>query len=169
MTFARHRARHRQRRDRFDGTSMKAAMVAITRNHSFRVFFALLTTSSLGSSVWATSAAQNQDCSSNCERIALPKSHEQIGTFSQIKPPAVRPVSFTPAEQVGALQPMESGGGGEVRTAVPRVTPSNADASDGGSNPEPRFFLIIGSVLIGIRLIISYWSRKLRKLAAETH
>ena len=127
---------------------MKAAMVEITRNHLFRVFFALLTTSSLGSSVWA---------------------HEQIGTFSQIKPPAVRPISFAPAEQVGALQPMESSGGGDVRTAVPRVTPSNADASDGGSNPEPRFFLIIGSVLIGIRLIISYWSRKLRKLAAETH
>jgi hypothetical protein len=127
---------------------MKAAMVEITRNHLFRVFFALLTISSLGSSVWA---------------------HEQIGTFSQIKPPTVRPISFAPAEQVGALQPMESSGGGDVRTAVPRVTPSNADASDGGSNPEPRFFLIIGSVLIGIRLIISYWSRKLRKLAAETH
>jgi hypothetical protein len=146
---------------------MKAAMVKITRNVLFSVFFALLTTSSLGGSVWAYSGTQNQDCSSNCERIALP----EIGRFSQITPPAVHPVNFASTEQVGALQPMEARAG-EVHAAVPRVTPSNADASDGGSGgpgPGPRFFLTLGSVLIGIRLIISYRSRKVRKLAAETH
>jgi hypothetical protein len=166
MTFAWQKAAHGQRRDRFDGTSMKAVMAKITRNVLFRVVFALLTASSLGGSVWAYSGTQNQDCSSNCERTALP----EIGRFSQLKPPAVHPVNFASTEQVGALQPMEARGA-EVHAAVPRVTPSNPDASDGGSGPGPgpQFFLTIGSVLIGIRLIISYRSRKVRKLAAETH
>jgi hypothetical protein len=148
---------------------MKAAMAEITRNHLLRIFFALLTTFSTGSLVWAYSVAQNQDCASNCERIALPQSHEQIEVFAQIKTPAANPASFPPAEQVGALQPLESAAGVDVRVAGPRVTPSSADATEGGSTPGPRFFLIIGSVLIGVRLIISYRSRKLRKLAAETH
>jgi hypothetical protein len=148
---------------------MKAAMAEITRNQLLRIFFALLTTFCTGGLVWAYSVAQNQDCASNCERIALPQSHEQIEVFAQIKTPAGNPESFTPAEQVGALQPLESAAGVDVRVAGSRVTPSSADPTEGGSTPGPRFFLIVGSVLIGVRLIISYRSRKLRKLAAETH
>jgi hypothetical protein len=148
---------------------MKAAIAEIIRTHLLRLFFSLLTTFSTGSWVWAYSVAQNQDCASNCERIALPQSHQQIEVFAQIKTQAANPASFPPAEQVGALQPLESAVGVDVRVAGPRVTPSGADATEGGSTPGPRFFLIIGSVLIGVRLIISYRSRKLRKLAAETH
>ena len=41
--------------------------------------------------------------------------------------------------------------------------------TEGGSTPGPRSFLLIGLVLIGVRLIISYRSRKVKNLATETH
>jgi hypothetical protein len=144
---------------------MKAAMIEITRNHFFGVFLALSTTCFFGSSVWAYYGMPNQDCSNNCERIAL----AEIGKLSQIMPPAVHPVNFASTEQVGALQPMEARGG-EVHAAVPRVMPSNPDTtSEGENNLGAGSFLVVGSVLIGIRLTISYRSRKVRKLAAQTH
>ncbi|HSF57632.1 MAG TPA: hypothetical protein VLD83_06150 [Candidatus Binatia bacterium] len=144
---------------------MKAAITEITRNYLFRVFLALSTVASVGSSVWAYYGIENQGCSVNCERIAL----AEISRYSQITPPAIRPVNFAPAEQVGAVRPVESGGG-EVHAAVPRVMPSNPDTtSEGENNLGAGSFLIAGSVLIGIRLTISYRSRKVRKLAAQTH
>jgi hypothetical protein len=151
--------------------SMKVAMAEITRNHFLGVFFTLLTTFSTGSLVRADSVAQNQDCASNCEQSAQHQSHAQFGVSTQIKTTPASPASFLAAEQVAVVQPLESAAGGDVHAAVPppRVTSSSADASEGGSTPGPRFFLIIGSILIGARLIISYRSRKLRKLAAETH
>jgi hypothetical protein len=144
-------------------------MAEIIRNHLLRVFFALLTAFSTGSLLWAYSVAQNQDCTSDCERIALSESHQQIEVFTKIKTTSANPATFIPAKQVGAVQPLESAAGGDVYAAVPRVIPSSADASEGGSTPGPGFFLIIGSVLIAARVIISSRSRKLRKLAAETH
>jgi hypothetical protein len=148
---------------------MKAAMTEIIRNHLLRLFFALLTTFSTGTLVWAYTVAQNQDCASNCEPIALSQSHERIGVFTQVNATSANPATFASAEQVGALQPSQSAAAGDVHAAAPRVASSSADASEGGSTPGPRFFLIIGSILIGARLIISYRARKLRKLAAETH
>lgn len=148
---------------------MKSSIAKMTRTHLLGIFFAILTTISTGSSVWADSIAQHQECASNCERIALSEGHEQTENFTQIKTASANQATFTPAEQVGTLQPLESAAAADVRAAVPRVTPSSTDATEGGSAPGPRFFLIIGSVLIGVRLIISYRSRKLRKLAAETH
>jgi hypothetical protein len=144
-------------------------MVETTRTYLFGTFFVLLIIFSTGNLVSAYSVAPNQDCASNCERIALLQNHEQIGAFNEIKTPSVSPAAFTPAEQVGAIQPLASAAVDEVHAAAPRATPSGADATEGGSTPGPRFFLIIGSVLIGVRLIISHRSRKVRKLAAETH
>jgi hypothetical protein len=168
MTFASPGATHKYK-DNNDAvtTSMKAPM-AETRNRLLRVFLALLTTFSTGSLVWADSVAQHQDCASNCEQIAQSQSHEQFGVFTQIKPTSANPVTVTPVEQVNALQPLEPAAAADVRAAGPPVTPSNADASEGGSAPGPNSFLIMGSVLIGARLIISYRSRKPRKMAAET-
>jgi hypothetical protein len=140
-----------------------------TRKYLFGTFCALLMTFSTGKLVSAYSVAQNQDCASNCERVALLQNNEQIGALTEIKIPSVSLTTFTSAEQVGALQPLASAAVDEVHAAAPPVRPPSADATEAGSTPGPRFFLIIGSVLIGVRLIISHWSRKLRKLAAETH
>jgi hypothetical protein len=169
MTFASPGTTHKYK-DKNDAvtTSMKAPMAAIIRNRLLRVFFALLTTFFTGSLVWADSAAQHQDCASHCEQIAQSQSHEPFGVFPQMKPTSANPVTVNPIEQVDALQPLEPAAGADVRAAGPRVTPSSADASEGGSAPGPNSFLIIGSVLISARLIISYRSRKPRKLAAET-
>ena len=132
-----------------------------------RIFFALLITSA-GSLVWGYPVAGNQGCATNCEGTALPQVHEQIEVYAQAKTAPANPAIFSP-EQVGALQPVESAMVDDVHAAPSRVTPSSAEGTDDGSTPGPRFFLIFGSVLIGARLIIAYRSRKLRKLAAETH
>ena len=142
-------------------------MAEITRTRLLGVF-TLLTIFSTGSLVWTNSAAQNQDCASNCEQIAQNRSLEQTGMSTQIRTTGANLSTLTAAEQVGAVQLLESAAGGDVHAAVPRVTPSHADASEGGSAPGPHSFLIIGSVLIGARIIISHRSKKLRKLAAET-
>ena len=69
----------------------------------------------------------------------------------------------------------------EVQSAAAGTIPSKTDqgptsaqalanpATEGGSTPGPRFFLLIGLVLIGVRLIISYRSRKVKNLATGTH
>jgi hypothetical protein len=70
--------------------------------------------------------------------------------------------------------------GVDAQSAVVASTPSASDqgavnaqaivnpATESASTPSSRFFLVIGFVLIGARLI-SYRSRKVKNLATETH
>jgi hypothetical protein len=40
---------------------------------------------------------------------------------------------------------------------------------EGGSNSERRFFFLIGLALIGVRLVISHRSKKMKNSASEAH
>jgi hypothetical protein len=158
--------------DRFDGPIMKATMARITRKHFFIIFLGLLSAFSLGSSFWSDSVAQTQDCSGNCE------SDERLAAFTHNTTSDARAASFTPADRISALQYADLGSGVDVQAAasIPSKTdqvPTSAQAlnlgTEGGSTPGPRFFLLIGLALIGVRLVISYRSRKVKDLAAGTH
>jgi hypothetical protein len=119
--------------------------------------------------------AQNQNCSGNCE------SHERLAAFTHDKPLNVGAESFTLAEGINVIQAADLGGGSDVRAATSESTlsntgqvPTSAQAlnnpgTEGGSTPGPRFFLLIGLALIGVRLVISYRSRKVKNLATGTH
>ena len=77
---------------------MKAAMARVTHKHFFVIFLGLLSAFSLGSSAWADSVAQNQNCSGNCE------SQEQLAAFTQSKTLDARTASFNPADRISSLQ-----------------------------------------------------------------
>jgi hypothetical protein len=151
-------------------------MVRIVSKQFFRIFLVLLAASSLESSVWAYSRVSNQDCSSNCEAVTAPTIHKQLATSVDIKTAgadATNPTSLPQSASVSAS--------GDAHAATLRSTSSNPDeepnkalaaansGSEGGSNPGPILFLLIGLSLIGVRLVVSYRSRKARNLAAETH
>jgi hypothetical protein len=154
---------------------MNAAMARITCKHFFAIFLGLLSVFSFGNSVWAYSVAQNRDCAGNCE------SDERLATFTHDKLLYVGAVSFTPAEGINVIQAADLGGGSDARAATLGSTlsntgqvPTSAQAlnypgTEGGSTPGPRFFLLIGLALIGVRLVISYRSRKVKNLATGTH
>jgi len=129
---------------------MKAAMARVTCKHFFLIFLGLLSAFFLGSTSWPYSVAQNQNCSGNCE------SHERLAAFAHNKPLDVSAVSFSLAEGINLIQAADLGGGSDVGT-------------EGGSTPGPRFFLLIGLALIGVRLVISYRSRKVKNLATGPH
>jgi hypothetical protein len=154
---------------------MKAAAIArATRKHFFVIFLGLLSAFSLGSSVWPYSVAQNQNCSVNCE------SHERPATLPHTKALDLRTASFTPVDGIGVLQSNVSDVG-DVQAATSGSTLSNTGqvptsaqvlnnpGTEGGSTPGPRFFLLIGLALIGVRLVISYRSRKVKNLATGAH
>jgi hypothetical protein len=154
---------------------MKAAMARVTHKNFFVIFLGLLSAFSLGSSAWPYSVAQNQNCSGNCE------SHELLAAFTHNKPLNVGAESFTLAEGINVIQAADLGGGSDARAATLGSTlsdtgqvPTSAQAlnypgTEGGSTPGPRFFLLIGLALIGVRLVISYRSRKVKNLATGTH
>lgn len=76
---------------------------------------------------------------------------------------------------------MDLSSASDVRATTPGPTLSRTEqgssttqanknpATEGASTPAPSFFLLLGLALIGIRLVISYRSRKLKNLATETH
>jgi hypothetical protein len=154
---------------------MKAAMARkITCKHFFAIFLGLLSVFSFGNSVWAYSVAQNRDCAGNCE------SDERLAAFTHNKTSDARVATFTPADRISALQYAALGSGVDVQVAAPGSIPSKTDqvptsaqslnlGTEGGSTPGPRFFLLIGLALIGVRLVISHRSRKVKNLATGTH
>ena len=89
--------------------------------------------------------------------------------------------SFGISTSASGLQSTDLTNGAEVQAAVVGSRPSTSDqgvanaqtlvnpATESASTPGPRSFLLIGLVLIGVRLIISYRSRKVKNLATETH
>jgi hypothetical protein len=159
----------------FDGLLMKAVTARVTRKNFFVILLGLLSAFSLESSVWPYSVTQNQNCSGNCE------SHERLAAFTQTKTLDARTVSFTPADRISALQSADLASGADVQAATSGSTLSNTDqvptstqalknpGTEGGSTPGPSFFLLIGLALIGVRLVISYRSRKVKNLATQTH
>jgi hypothetical protein len=154
---------------------MKAAIARVTRKHFFVIFLGLLSAFSLGSSALPYPVTQNQNCSGNCE------SHERLAASAHNKPLNVGAESLTLAEGFNVVQAADLGGGSDVRAATSGNTLSNTDqaptstqahknlGSEGGSTPGPPFFLLIGLALIGVRLVISYRSRKVKNLATGTH
>ena len=154
---------------------MQAAMARVTHKHFFVIFLVLLSAFSFGSLAWPYSVAQNQNCSGNCE------SHERLAAFTHNQPLDVGAVTFTLAEGTSVIQAADLGGGSDVRAATAESTLSNTDqgaasaqahknpGTEGGSTPGPGFFLLIGLALIGVRLVISFRSRKVKNLAAGTH
>jgi MYXO-CTERM domain-containing protein len=151
---------------------MKAVTARVRRKNFFVIFLGLLSAFSLGSSVWPYSVTQNQNCSGNCE------SHERLAAFTQTKTLDARTVSFTPADRISALQSADLATGADVQSATSGSTtdqvPTSTQAlknsgTEGGSTPGPGFFLLVGLALIGVRLVISYRSRKVKNLATQTH
>lgn len=156
---------------------MKPVTEKIASKHFFRIFLVLLAASSLQNPLWAGSIASNQACSSNCEGITAATIHEPLGTSVDIKTTgAAEAKSPTRLAQSAPVS-----GSGDAQAATPRSTPSSSDegpdkalavansGSEGGSNPGPRLFLLIGLALIGVRLIVAYRSRKAKNFVTETH
>ena len=147
---------------------MKPVIEKTASKQFFRIFLVLLAASSLQSSLWADSMVSNQACSSNCESVTA-----QLGTSGHIRTEGV--ADATSPTRLAQSAPVS--GSGDAHAAMPRSTPSNGDegpdkansGSEGGSNPGPHLFLLIGFALIGLRLIVAYRSRKAKNLAAETH
>lgn len=93
---------------------------------------------------------------------------------------SARTASLTPTDRTSALQSVDLASI-DVQSAAAGSIPSKTDqgptsaqalansAIEGGSTPGPRSFLFVGLVLIGVRLIISYRSKKVKNLATGTH
>jgi hypothetical protein len=140
----------------------------ITRHHLFIISLGLLSAFSVGGSAWPHPLRPNQNCSGNC------KSSERSVAFERAGIP-------TRVSEVSALQPVNLNGSSNAQAATPGDMLSHADsgpasvqalkspAPEGGSALGPNFFLMVGLALIGLRLIISYRSRKVKNLAAGTH
>ena len=153
---------------------MKTAMARIKRKHFFLIFLGLLAAFSLASPLSAYSVVQNQDCANNCE------SHERLSAFTDNKTLEVHTRGSASSDRMSVIQPADLGGGIDAQAAASGSTPSNTDPGSARaqalknpvtdtSAPGPRFFLLIGFALIGVRLIISYRSRKVKNLATGTH
>ena len=90
-------------------------------------------------------------------------------------------ISASASDRVNRREPTDLANGVEAQPAVVASRPSTSDqgavnaqalvspATESANTPGPRFFLLIGLVLIGARLIIAYRSRKVKNLATETH
>jgi len=124
---------------------MKAAIARVIRELFFMVFLGLLSAICFGNSAWARTA------------------------------------SFTPTDQNTAPQSVDRINSVDVEPAAAGSIPSKTDqgptsaqalvspGTELGNTPGPRSFLLIGLVLIGVRLIVSYRSKKVKNLATETH
>lgn len=154
---------------------MKAIMAKGTCKNFFVLVLAILLAFSLESWAWPYSLTENQNCSGNCEKL------ETSATSTPNKNLNARNVSSTTADHITGAQSMDLSSASGVQTITPGNTLSHTDqgaataqvnknpAAEGTNTPGPSFFLLLGLVLIGIRLVISYRSRKLKNLATETH
>ena len=154
---------------------MKAAVAKVTRIHFFVVLLGFLLVFSFGNESWSHPLTQNQTCSGNCGGV------ERLDAFAPNKTLDARPVSLTPAHRISGAQSMDLSSASDIRSTTRESNLSNADqgatsaqafknpGTDGGSTPGPGFFLLVGLALIGVRLVISYRSRKLKNLATGTH
>ena len=154
---------------------MKAVVAKVTCKHFIFVVLAILLTFSLKSSAWPYSLTENQNCSGNCENL------ETSATSAPNKNLNERNMIGTTADHITTAQSMDLSSASDVRTITPGNTLSHNDqgaattqanknpATEGANTAGPSFFLLLGLVLIGIRLVISYRSRKLKNLATETH
>jgi hypothetical protein len=144
------------------------------RKDCFVILLGILSIFLFTSTALPRAIPQNQNCCSNCE------SRERLVGFTQTKTLDACNRGFTPVKQVSAsLQSSDLSGGAEVQAAVGSMSansnpetgsaqPLRNPGPEGGNTPGPHLFLLIGLVLIGARLVISYRSRKLRNLTAET-
>ena len=128
---------------------MKAAIARVTRELFFIVFLGLLSAICPGNSVSVRTASLTQT-----DRNTALQSADLINSVDNgvdVQPVAAGSISSKTYQGPTSAQTLVSTG------------------TEGGSTPGPRSFLLIGLVLIGVRLIISYRSRKVKNLATETH
>lgn len=142
------------------GTMKAVALARPPRKHFFLLFLGIFSAFSLASTAWSYSVLQSQSCFSNCD---------------------MRTVSFTPADRSSGSEPMDLSSASDVRATTQDPALSHTEqgsstaqanknpATEAASTPAPSFFLLLGFGLIGIRLVISYRSKKLKNLATETH
>jgi hypothetical protein len=94
---------------------------------------------------------------------------------------SARAASLTPTDRMSAIEFVNLPSSIDVQAATPPNTsadtnqvPSSVQALkdsgvEGGNTSRPRSFFLIGLALIGMRLVISHRSKKLKNLATETH
>ena len=128
---------------------MKAAIATVTRELFFIVFLGLLSAICFGNSVSARTASLTPT-----DRNTALQSADLINSVDS-------GVDVQPAA-AGSIPSRTDQGPTSAQTLV-------STGTEGGSTPGPRSFLLLGLVLIGVRLIISCRSRKVKNLATETH
>jgi hypothetical protein len=138
----------------------------IMRGKVFTIFVVVLMLSSPVGSAWAEQADR---CFGACERIDISSTQDHRVKYADAQALAFRTASFIQEDHIELLTRVDSGS--EVQASVP-ASPASADravinpttvkntGSEGSSNPMPRFLIIMGFGLIGLRLIVSYRSRK---------
>jgi hypothetical protein len=153
---------------------MKAVVAEFARKHLLVLVVGFLSTFSFAGSASSQWLAQNQNCSSNCASLKASAASNPAAKSN------TRIAAITPAERVSGSHSMDLNSGSTVHAMTSAGMRSESDqgaidtqankspATDGASTPGASFFLLLGLALIGIRLVISYRSRKLKNLAAQT-
>src|SRR5262245_5727733 len=121
---------------------MKAAIARVTR----KLFFILLSATCFGNYALARTGSFTPT-----DQNTAPQSVDRINSVDDVQPAVAGSIPSKTDQGPASAQALVSPG------------------TEGGSTPGPRSFLLIGLVLIGVRLIISYRSRKVKNLATETH
>ena len=154
---------------------MTAPVTKVTREHFFVVLLGFLAVLSLGNESWSYPLTQNQTCSGSCGDL------ERLDTSAASKSLDARPLSFTSSDRLSDAQSMDLSSASDIRSTTPGSNLANTDqgatstqafknpGTDGGSTPGPGFFLLVGLALIGVRMVISYRSRKVKNLATGMH
>jgi hypothetical protein len=153
---------------------MKAVVATLARKHLLVLIVGFFATFSFAGLALSHSLTQNQNCSSNCESL------ETLVASNPTAKSNTRIATATPTERISGSQPLDLNSGSEVQAMTspstrPRPDPGSSDtqankspATEGAATPGASFFLLLGLALIGIRLVISYRSRKLKNLATQT-
>jgi hypothetical protein len=104
-----------------------------------------------------------------------------LPALSSESSPSARAASFTPADQMSAIESVNLPSSVDVQAATPPNMSSNTDrvlssaqalknsGVEGESTPGPRFFFLIGVALIGARVVISHRSKKMKNFASGIH